>query len=96
MFKIMENIRTEFSAVEDYSISETSLEQVFISFAKKQISTEKTDNIIKKKLSEHDDEDVDGGRPEHQTKLVRYLSTVSRVSEKYDNVDDDEIQTERC
>ena len=38
MFKIMEDIRDEFPAVEDYSISETSLEQVFISFAKNQKS----------------------------------------------------------
>ena len=40
MFKIMEDIRDEFHGVEDYSISETSLEQVFISFAKSQKSTD--------------------------------------------------------
>ena len=49
MFKVMENIREEFTAVEDYSISQTSLEQVFISFAKMQKSTEQTDgkNVAK-------------------------------------------------
>ena len=40
MFKLMEIIKKEFSSVEDYSISETSLEQVFISFAKNQKSTQ--------------------------------------------------------
>ena len=79
----MENIRNEYSAVEDYSVSETSLEQVFISFAKNQISTEKTDNINKKKSRTEDVEEAEG--PVHQTKLVRYLSTVSRVSEKCDD-----------
>ena len=40
MFKTMENITEDYAEVEDYSISETSLEQVFISFAKGQRSTE--------------------------------------------------------
>ena len=76
----MENVRNEFAAVEDYSISETSLEQVFISFAKKQKSTENPDG----KTKPENEDDVDGG-PVHQRKLVRYLSAVSRVSEKVDS-----------
>ena len=49
MFRIMEDIRDEFPGVEDYSISETSLEQVFISFARDQKSTEKTGKSSKNK-----------------------------------------------
>ena len=77
MFKIMEDIRDEFPAVEDYSISETSLEQVFISFAKNQKSNE--DQGKKKKKSKKDEESNDEGMVP-QPKLVRHLSSVSRVS----------------
>ena len=77
MFKIMEDIRDEFPAVEDYSISETSLEQVFISFAKNQKSNE--DQGKKKKKSKKDEEANEGGMVP-QPKLLRHLSTVSRVS----------------
>ena len=75
MFKIMEDIRDEFPAVEDYSISETSLEQVFISFAKKQKSNEDQGKKKKKK-----DEEANEGGMVPQPKLLRHLSTVSRVS----------------
>ena len=78
MFKIMEDIRDEFPAVEDYSISETSLEQVFISFAKNQKTNEDTDKK-KKKSKKNGDTNEAGMVP--QPKLVRHLSTVSRVSE---------------
>ena len=86
MFKIMEDIRDEFHGVEDYSISETSLEQVFISFAKNQTSTEegrrKSDRNDKSRLDE--DEDAANGAL-HEVKLERHLSNVSRVSEKLDS-----------
>ena len=42
MFNVMESIRDKYNIVEDYSISETTLEQVFISFAKQQKSLEKS------------------------------------------------------
>ena len=74
MFKVMENIREEFTEVEDYSISQTSLEQVFISFAKMQKSTEQTDgkNVAKKQTN---------GAAGHKPTLHRYLSSASRTSD---------------
>ncbi len=36
LFETMEGIKNEFPAAEDYSVSETTLEQVFLSFAKHQ------------------------------------------------------------
>ncbi len=35
MFQLMENAKDKFN-IEDYSLSQTSLEQVFLSFAKQQ------------------------------------------------------------
>jgi hypothetical protein len=78
MFQVMENIRTEFSKLEDYSISETSLEQVFISFAKQQKSSEQKGE--KKEEKEKDDIEDDNV---HHRKLVRHLSSISRTSEDY-------------
>ena len=78
----MEEIREEFTCVEDYSISETSLEQVFISFAKNQISTEKISKSTKTEDPKYDESDAT--IEARQTKLVRHLSTISRVSEKID------------
>ena len=78
----MEEIREEFTCVEDYSISETSLEQVFISFAKNQISTEKINKSTKTEDPKYDESDAT--IEARQTKLVRHLSTISRVSEKID------------
>jgi len=80
MFEIMEMIREEFPCVEDYSISETSLEQVFISFAKNQVSKEKNvgDGRTHKDNAKYvGSDEIFGVR---QTKLMRHLSTVSRVS----------------
>ena len=86
MFRIMEDIRDEFRGVEDYSISETSLEQVFISFAKNQKSTDQTRPKSIKKMKSKTDDEPDEDEPPHQiTKLQRHLSTVSRVSEKYES-----------
>ena len=36
LFETMEGVKREFPCVEDYSVSETTLEQVFLSFAKHQ------------------------------------------------------------
>ena len=80
MFKIMEDIRDEYPAVEDYSISETSLEQVFISFAKNQKSNE---DQGKKKSKKNRDANGNGTVP--QPKLMRHLSSISRVSDGQDN-----------
>ena len=86
MFRIMEDIRDEFRGVEDYSISETSLEQVFISFAKNQKSTDQSRPKSIKKMKSKTDDEPDEDEPPHQiTKLHRHLSTVSRVSEKYES-----------
>ena len=85
MFRIMEDIRDEFRGVEDYSISETSLEQVFISFAKNQQSTDQTRRKSIMKMKSRTDDEPDEDEPQHQIrKLQRHLSTVSRVSEKYE------------
>eukprot|EP00092_Neocalanus_flemingeri_P060351 GFUD01072319.1.p1 GENE.GFUD01072319.1~~GFUD01072319.1.p1 ORF type:complete len:1563 (-),score=388.51 GFUD01072319.1:54-4385(-) len=40
LFQVMENARTEMEFLEEYSVSQTTLEQVFLSFAKKQAGTE--------------------------------------------------------
>ena len=86
MFRIMEEIRDEFNGVEDYSISETSLEQVFISFAKNQKSTDQIGRKSIKKIKSRNDDDPDQGEPVNQIKfLQRHLSSASRVSEKYDS-----------
>ena len=77
MFKIMENIRKEFSTVEDYSISETTLEQVFISFAKQQKSSEQIEGKTESVINVSQDENS-----RHRS-LVRHLSSVSRTSEGY-------------
>ena len=77
MFKIMEDILVDFPFVEDYSISETSLEQVFISFAKNQKSNE--NKVKNKKKSKEDDEENDSSM-DLQPYIVRHLSTISRVS----------------
>ena len=37
LFSTMENAKDKFQAVSDYSVSETTLEQVFISFARHQV-----------------------------------------------------------
>ena len=86
MFEIMEEIREEFNCVEDYSISETSLEQVFISFAKNQISAEKMNKSTKTDDPNYDESDAT--IEARQTKLVRHLSTISRISEKIDADED--------
>ena len=86
MFEIMEKIREEFDCVEDYSISETSLEQVFISFAKNQISAEKINKSNKTEDPKNDESDAT--IEARQTKLVRHLSTISRISEKIDADED--------
>lgn len=36
LFDAMEEMKASFDSVEDYSVSETTLEQVFLSFAKEQ------------------------------------------------------------
>ena len=36
LFTTMEKMKADYNIVEDYTISETTLEQVFLSFAKKQ------------------------------------------------------------
>ena len=36
LFRVMEDARAEISSLEEYSISQTTLEQVFLNFAKKQ------------------------------------------------------------
>ena len=79
MFKIMETIRKEFGSVEDYSISETTLEQVFISFAKQQKSSEQI-NV------EEEAEEIKDVLPDENSRhrsLVRHLSSVSRTSVDY-------------
>ena len=91
MFRIMEDIREEFRGVEDYSISETSLEQVFISFAKNQKSTDQTRPKSIKKMKSRTNESNEEEPPHQITKLQRHLSTVSRVSEKYES--DNETDT---
>ena len=73
----MENIRKEFSTVEDYSISETTLEQVFISFAKQQKSSEQIEGKTESVINVSQDENS-----RHRS-LVRHLSSVSRTSEGY-------------
>ena len=77
MFKIMENLGKEFSVVEDYSISETTLEQVFISFAKQQKSSEQIEGKTESVINVSQDENS-----RHRS-LVRHLSSVSRTSEGY-------------
>ena len=67
MFKIMDNVQKDFNVVEDYSISETTLEQVFISFAKQQKSAE--DKKLKSKDAENESESYF-----QQRSLVRYIS----------------------
>ena len=81
MFQVMENMRNEFSKLEDYSISETSLEQVFISFAKEQKSTEQKDTEKEEKDDAEEDNNV------HHRKLVRHLSSISRTSEDYSKLE---------
>ena len=39
LFSTMENAKEKFPALSDYSVSETTLEQVFISFARHQIKS---------------------------------------------------------
>ena len=39
LFSTMESAKNQFPAVSDYSVSETTLEQVFLSFAKEQRKT---------------------------------------------------------
>ena len=74
MFRIMEDIRDEFDGVEDYSISETSLEQVFISFAKKQKSTDELNRSSIKKMKSSDDEEYYEVEPVNRMeKIQRYL-----------------------
>ncbi len=47
LFETMEAVKRDFPEVEDYSVSETTLEQVFLSFAKKQrIEDEENDDVI--------------------------------------------------
>ena len=40
LFSTMEKAKEEFPAVSDYSVSETTLEQIFISFARHQINSD--------------------------------------------------------
>ena len=40
LFSTMEKAKEEFPAVSDYSVSETTLEQIFISFARHQIKSD--------------------------------------------------------
>jgi len=42
LFRTMEGIKGDGFAIEEYSINETTLEQVFLSFAKKQLSNSRT------------------------------------------------------
>ena len=91
MFKIMEDIRDRFSSVEDYSISETSLEQVFISFAKNQKTTTTGEKVKMSKKKQLANDDCDDTLPVQQTKLARYLSTASRASEKCDTSDNSQM-----
>ena len=44
LFESMERIKGVYSAVEDYSVSETTLEQVFLSFAKMQRGEEEKED----------------------------------------------------
>jgi len=76
MFKIMETVRKDFNVVEDYSISETTLEQVFISFAKQQKSAE--EKQLKDEGAENENEPYF-----HQKSLVRYMSNAERSSGDY-------------
>ena len=39
LFQVMENARVEMEWLEEYSVSQTTLEQVFLAFAKKQAGT---------------------------------------------------------
>lgn len=71
MFNVMESIRDEYKIVEDYSISETTLEQVFISFAKQQKSIEKSNA---KKDEFPDDQNL------QERSFARHLSRVSHAS----------------
>ena len=41
LFQVMENARAEMEWLEEYSVSQTTLEQVFLAFAKKQAETGK-------------------------------------------------------
>ena len=77
MFKIMEGIKDEFLAIEDYSISETSLEQVFISFAKNQ-KVNQDSNKNKKKGNK--DKKQNDSEITLQPNLARHFSTMSQVS----------------
>ena len=43
LFETMQSIKAQFPAVEDYSVSETTLEQVFLSFAKHQRQEDEPD-----------------------------------------------------
>lgn len=43
MFRIMENAKRQFNFIEDYSLSQATLEQVFMSFTKHQLE----DTLIK-------------------------------------------------
>ena len=80
MFEVMEVIREEFPCVEDYSISETSLEQVFISFAKNQVSKDKVGGNDRNQKDNAKYVGPDELFEVRQTKLMRHLSTASRVS----------------
>ena len=79
MFKIMEGIKDEFLAIEDYSICETSLEQVFISFAKNQKVNEDSDKN-KKKGKKDEEENVTEVCVRLRPNLARHFSTMSQVS----------------
>ena len=72
----MEDIKKEFCIVEDYSISETTLEQVFISFAKQQQSFE--EKHVNAEDEEHSNEPYF-----RQKSLVRHLSNMSHTSDGY-------------
>ena len=73
----MEGIKDDFLAIEDYSISETSLEQVFISFARNQKINEDGDKNKKKWNKDNEENDTEIAL---QPNLARHLSTMSQVS----------------
>jgi len=46
----MEDLKSQYDIIEDYSVSETTLEEVFLSFARKQYPSRHADISMFKKL----------------------------------------------
>ena len=60
LFSVMEGMKAEFPEIENYQVSETTLEQVFLSFAKQQIAEDDADKKASIAVSASDGTANDG------------------------------------